>query len=68
MVFKSFYRVEHTTISPYLLGLQDEYPDIDYRDCFVILNWLTLYEVYPMKFTQFSWLDGSEAKNTLGPK
>ena len=46
--FKTFYGVEHTTVSPYLVDLRKEYPDINYRDCFMTLNWLTLYEVYPV--------------------
>lgn len=46
--FKSFYGVEHTTVAPYLRDLRKEHPDIDYRDCFMTLNWLCLYDTYPV--------------------
>ena len=46
--FKTFYGVEHTTMSPYLIDLRKEYPDIDYKVCFITFNWMTLYEVYPV--------------------
>ena len=46
--FKAFYGVEQTTVAPYLIDLREEYPDIDYRDCFMTLNWMCLYETYPV--------------------
>lgn len=46
--FKTFYGVDHTTVSPYLLDLKKKFPGIKYRDYLMTMNWLTLYEVYPV--------------------
>ena len=61
--FKTFYGVEHTTVSPYLINLKKEYPDINYRDCFMTLNWMTLYEVYPVLSARWK-----RSEEYIGPK
>lgn len=46
--FKSFYGVEPTTVAAFLSDVRKEYPDIDAMDCFMFLNWLFLYDTYPV--------------------
>ena len=46
--FKSFYGVEPTTILPFFLDIKAEYPDICYKDCLMTMNWLYLYDTYPV--------------------
>jgi len=46
--FKAFYGAEQTTVCPYLIDLRREYPDLKYRDCLITLNWLALYDTYPV--------------------
>ena len=46
--FKSFYGVEPTTISPILQDLKDEYPDVSFKDSLMTMNWLYLYDTYPV--------------------
>ena len=61
--FKAFYGVEHTTVSPYLLDLQKDNPGIDYKDCFMTLNWLTLYEILPVLSARWK-----RSEEYIGPK
>lgn len=46
--FKSFYGVEPSTLLPFFTDLKDEYPDIHYKDCLMTMNWLYLYDTYPV--------------------
>ena len=46
--FKSFYGVPHTTATPYLADLRMYYPHVEYKLCFLTMNWLCLYDTYPV--------------------
>lgn len=46
--FKSFYGVSPTTVAPYLQDMKDMYPRISFKDCLMTMNWLFLYDTYPV--------------------
>ncbi|KAL7532717.1 hypothetical protein ACHAWF_009526, partial [Thalassiosira exigua] len=46
--FKAFYGVEPTTVEPFLADLKEEYPDTNFKDSLMTLNWLYLYDTYPV--------------------
>lgn len=46
--FKAFYGVEPTTVSPFFQDLKQSYPGIAFKDCLMTMNWLYLYESYPV--------------------
>ena len=46
--FKSFYGVEPSTAAPLLRDLKDDYQDISFKDCLMTMNWLNLYDTYPV--------------------
>lgn len=46
--FKSLYGVEPTTILPFFLDIKAEYPEICCKDCLMTMNWLYLYDTYPV--------------------
>jgi len=45
---KAFYGAVQTTIGHCLVDLGEEYPNMNYRDCLMTLNWLTIYTTYPV--------------------
>ena len=61
--FKAFYGVEPTTAVPYLAALRAEYPDIVYKDCLMTMNWLTLYDAYPILTARWK-----SCEEYIGPK
>lgn len=46
--FKAFYGVAPTTIVPFFLDIKAEFPDISYKHCLMTMNWLYLYDTYPV--------------------
>ena len=44
--FKAFYGVEPPTTAPFFVDIKNEYPDIVFKDCLMIMNWFTIYDVY----------------------
>jgi hypothetical protein len=46
--FKAFYGVEPTTVVPFFEDLRIDYPDISYKDALMTMNWLYLYDTYPV--------------------
>ncbi|KAL7533034.1 hypothetical protein ACHAXR_006065, partial [Thalassiosira sp. AJA248-18] len=46
--FKAFYGVEQYTVAPFFADIKNAYPDIVYKDCLMTMNWLNLYETYPV--------------------
>ena len=46
--FKSFYGAPPTTIAPFFTDLRNDNPAILYKDYFMTLNWLYLYESHPV--------------------
>ena len=46
-----------------MADLRKEYPDIDYKDCFMTLNWLCLYDTYPVLSARWKC-----SEEYIGPK
>lgn len=44
--FKSFYGVPPTTVAPFFKDLRDDNRCMVYKDCFMTMNWMFLYETY----------------------
>lgn len=44
--FKSYFGVGPTTVAPFFQDLNEEYPDMNFKDCLMTLNWVFSYETY----------------------
>ena len=55
--FKSFYGVAPTTVVPYFQDVKDMYPSINYKDCLMTMNWLFLYESYPVLTARWKYCE-----------
>ena len=46
--FKAFYGVEPSTVAPFFSDVKNEYPTIMLKDFLMTMNWICLYETYPI--------------------
>lgn len=53
--FKSFYGVSPTTVAPYLQDIKDMYSRINFKDCLMTMNWMFLYESYPVLTSRWKY-------------
>ena len=63
--FKSFYGVEPSTLLPFFLDLKDEYPDICYKNCLMTMNWLYLYDTYPVLSGRWKYCEEYIGENVI---
>ena len=46
--FRAFYGVEPATVAPFFRDVKNEYPNIILKDFLMTMNWICLYETYPI--------------------
>lgn len=63
--FKAFYGVEHTTAAPYFADLRREYPELIYKDLFMTMNWLCLYDTYPILSVRWGYCEEYVGKKVM---
>ena len=55
--FKSFYGVTPTTVVPYFRDIRDMDPGINYKDCLMTMNWMFLYDTYPVLTARWKYCE-----------
>lgn len=61
--FKAFYGVEPNTVAAHFTDMKRAFPDIDRKDYLMALNWLCLYDTYPVLSARWK-----RCEEYIGPK